>query len=800
MLISNSVTKKSRYSFLEKLLVLLVLMTGFFIAQNAMAAASLVLAGDGTVYLVEDAVRRGFPTLSVFYSHGYKLSNIQPASLGDLSLPAGSALGYAEGSLILSADGTVYQVSGGQKHGFTSAQAFLGRGHSFSEVLPDQAGILNSITAGTVIDSAAQIFPAPQTPAPAGTPDVRVIYPNGGEKISLGMRIQIKWAQAGVSSVTIGYKTCDACFNAIVNGLITDAAAEGSYMWTVPDNISLSGNYQIEVRGHNLGKADVADASDSGFSVIAAGEAKLSASLDVSTTPDQSYISGARNAHFARVRISAQGGDVTIDKLHAISDSQNAASMFAKIHFYNGDTLLGTGFGLEPAPIAPFVVRNGSSQVITVAADLMPGLSGNLRLGLDVGGTPVYGEAMRIFVAGTMSVELDGTSPVSRSVTGGNKEIVATVFKIIAREESINLESLGLKVEVGSPNVVSKVSVWEGAKKLGELPGLRGKVTLNPPISVPRGEKSILTVRVDIPVIDLTNVQIGETIRVSYDVENSKNTKGAGQVSGQEIYPSNSYAAVGHLISLRNAASELYGDINHDSLVTTDDAALIDKHTAGTATVSGQTATNADVTGDGKINKMDSLIVKQYADLLISSFPVSNGQPLLLGDANRDGRVTAEDSLVISNYLGGKGSLLGRALDNADVTGDGDVANDDVQALADYVSGKISSFLRQGKVAGETIISKNRPPGVPIVRGFQDIIYTDFLQKIYGFSLDPDDDRVSYEIWWGDGTKFFTPVMPHQHAFFAQHAWNKTGRYQIVVKGGDGKGGFGVTSFYIWVR
>src|SRR3989344_2395113 len=101
------------------------------------AGEKVVLTSDGTIFLISTSERRGFPSAAVYFSHGYKFSDAVAAAAEDLAQTVGSSLNYRDGALVKGRAATVYLISGGTKHPFSSAEAFLGLGYSFSNALSD---------------------------------------------------------------------------------------------------------------------------------------------------------------------------------------------------------------------------------------------------------------------------------------------------------------------------------------------------------------------------------------------------------------------------------------------------------------------------------------------------------------------------------------------------------------------------------------------------------------------------------------------------------------------------------------
>jgi hypothetical protein len=92
---------------------------------------------NGTLYLIESAVRYGITAPGILFSYGLAFSDAKTATSADMSLPASSSLlPPGNGSLVKSVkDPTVYFISQDQKYAFTSASVFLGLGFKWSSVL-----------------------------------------------------------------------------------------------------------------------------------------------------------------------------------------------------------------------------------------------------------------------------------------------------------------------------------------------------------------------------------------------------------------------------------------------------------------------------------------------------------------------------------------------------------------------------------------------------------------------------------------------------------------------------------------
>lgn len=95
---------------------------------------SLLKASGPAVWWMQGGAKRPMPTQAVFDSR-FKSNEIVTVSDERInSYPDGPLLGYRDGSLIMTPGGTVWIVSGEQRRGFTSAEAFEALGYSWNNV------------------------------------------------------------------------------------------------------------------------------------------------------------------------------------------------------------------------------------------------------------------------------------------------------------------------------------------------------------------------------------------------------------------------------------------------------------------------------------------------------------------------------------------------------------------------------------------------------------------------------------------------------------------------------------------
>lgn len=91
---------------------------------------------SGTFYLILSGIRHGIANPGLLYSYGYAFADAVADTAVYDALPTGDLLGPGGGALVKAPNNpTVYLVSDGATHGFTSAKVFLGLGYKFSSVL-----------------------------------------------------------------------------------------------------------------------------------------------------------------------------------------------------------------------------------------------------------------------------------------------------------------------------------------------------------------------------------------------------------------------------------------------------------------------------------------------------------------------------------------------------------------------------------------------------------------------------------------------------------------------------------------
>ena len=107
---------------------------------------------NGTVYRVASGKRYPYSSAAAFLSYGFNSwTRLVPGGATEQDLPvAADASGKTSfvvprsGSLV-NDHGTIYLITGGKRQGFASAQAFLGLGYSFKNVLVGDTAFMDSL-------------------------------------------------------------------------------------------------------------------------------------------------------------------------------------------------------------------------------------------------------------------------------------------------------------------------------------------------------------------------------------------------------------------------------------------------------------------------------------------------------------------------------------------------------------------------------------------------------------------------------------------------------------------------------
>jgi hypothetical protein len=107
---------------------------------------------SGTFSLILNGIRHGVSSPGLLSSYGYGFQDAVPDAAAYQALPSGDLLGPGDGALVkIPSSPTVYLVSGGTRHGFTSIAVFRSLGFKTASVLTVPAAQLDALPDGTAI-------------------------------------------------------------------------------------------------------------------------------------------------------------------------------------------------------------------------------------------------------------------------------------------------------------------------------------------------------------------------------------------------------------------------------------------------------------------------------------------------------------------------------------------------------------------------------------------------------------------------------------------------------------------------
>ena len=137
-----------------------------------------------------------------------------------------------------------------------------------------------------------------------------------------------------------------------------------------------------------------------------------------------------------------------------------------------------------------------------------------------------------------------------------------------------------------------------------------------------------------------------------------------------------------------------YGDVNGDGKLTILDTGALLNHIDSSNIQTGQTLLNADIDGNGKIERKDLILLLGYVRKAIPQVNLPD-KPIteytLYGDLNNDGILDNNDIDKLTRYLNRSTGLDNQARKNADVNGDGVINNTDLTLLQNKINNSTTS-------------------------------------------------------------------------------------------------------------
>lgn len=201
---------------------------------------------------------------------------------------------------------------------------------------------------------------------------------------------------------------------------------------------------------------------------------------------------------------------------------------------------------------APLVVTKNTTKTLLLSCNLVSGALGgqtyNWGVTSDQKTASAVGVTSGVFVptdakadngrtitamtSGALFITLDASSPALRLVQAGSTDNVLAVLRVNANDEAIRLDTLGLQLGsplLNTPSDLTKVTVWNGATKVGEAVFSASDfatATLTG-VTVQQNGQLLLTIKGDMAGIGTgLSGRSGHLVKVEYDADNSSTCRG----------------------------------------------------------------------------------------------------------------------------------------------------------------------------------------------------------------------------------------------------------------------------------
>lgn len=233
-------------------------------------SGTLVRDSSPDVFVVEGSSKRKITSLQLFNHLGYSWKNILQIASSELALYGlGDAMKYKDGTLIKKGEEPqIFLLADGQKRPFSSAEIFLARGYSWSQVLKLTAEEFNVYSLGAYV----------------GYPEGTLMKTASGNRVFVIKNEAPAWIQSAQEFTRAGYKwsqiktVTDAEFALLYPGVVTSdqptSNEEPSGNNSPTTNAALGGEIKIGLK--KLANAEEVRVTANGaFSQYDAGGAKV---------------------------------------------------------------------------------------------------------------------------------------------------------------------------------------------------------------------------------------------------------------------------------------------------------------------------------------------------------------------------------------------------------------------------------------------------------------------------------------------------------------------------------------------
>lgn len=382
---------------------------------------------SGTIYLVENGVKRGFPSADVYASHGQNFGQVVTANSEDSSLPTGPVMVYRDGTLVKGpSDPLVYLVANGQKRGFISGSVYTGLGYSWANVRTAAVNTFADLPTGANLESATERH----------TNGIMV-------KDSTGtIWIMTATGKKGMPSMEVfnsyGYRMSE-----VVPANAADVAATNEGVLTArvvcSDSAVVTGSV-------NAALASDTPASTTVISRVGAGTfGQIAADIAHFTFTGNGTVNGLT---FKRIGVSDTGTMTNVylyDGANRLTDSSTVSSD-STISFANGNGLF-TVNGSKTISVKADIDHDVSGQ--TVGIQLVSGTLSNGSLG---GSLPASGNLMSVSSSSNLATARFGTvTPSGTPTTDPTTGLTVWQSQLTVNTHDLNLTRMTLR-EVGSIN------------------------------------------------------------------------------------------------------------------------------------------------------------------------------------------------------------------------------------------------------------------------------------------------------------------------------------------------------------
>jgi len=159
------------------------------------------------------------------------------------------------------------------------------------------------------------------------------------------------------------------------------------------------------------------------------------------------------------------------------------------------------------------------------------------------------GRVIAVATSGTLAYATDPSSPSLKWAQAGSADNTLAVFRFNATNEDIRIDKIGLQMATStlssatmasnSPSDLSKVTIWDGATKVGEAvfsstDYATATLNLSSAVIIPKNGQKLLTVKADVAGIYTSGpARPGHLVLVNYDASSSSNCAGGVNTSCQ---------------------------------------------------------------------------------------------------------------------------------------------------------------------------------------------------------------------------------------------------------------------------